>query len=160
MLLEKKAYCDRRAAEIVSRIINDNMSEEEKIAACFQYTVETFRFAAYPTGPIYVDEDWVYFYAYKMLEPGRSGCCFCFAAVFSLLVGRSGVEEVYACNEYTHAWTEIHGLVYDAEQYRDSKYKIYAWEYSNPKISQFLPGIRTWKENPWMRIHITEDGYQ
>lgn len=151
----KEEFCEVYAKNVVDRITNPGMTEEEKINACFQFTMNEFESTNHPRVPHYTGSDWVYVYAYDMFGPRHGGNCFSYAAAFSVLAKACGIEEVYCCTSGAHAWTEIDGLVYDPEQYHDTDTnKIYAYSYQNPAISNYWPAISSWEDNPWMRMKL------
>ena len=151
----KEEFCEVYAKNVVERITTPEMTEEEKIDACFQFTLDEFESTNHPRVPHYTGSDWVYVYAYDMFGPRHGGNCFSYAAAFSVLAKACGIEEVYCCTSGAHAWTEIEGLVYDPEQYHDTdNNKIYAYSYSNAAISNYWPAISDWEEYPWMRMKL------
>jgi len=150
----KETFCEVYAKNVVDRITTPDMTEEEKVAACFEFTINEFDSTNHPRVPHYTGPDWVYVYAYDMFGPRHGGNCFSFAAAFSVLAKACGIESVYACTSGSHAWTEIDGLVYDPEQYHDTDNKIYAYSYYNSAISNYWPAISTWQTNPWMRLKL------
>jgi len=151
----KEEFCEVYAKNVVDRITTPEMTEQEKIDACFQFTMDEFESTNHPRVPHYTGSDWVYVYAYDMFGPRHGGNCFSYAAAFSVLAKACGIEEVYCCTSGAHAWTEIDGLVYDPEQYHDTDTnKIYAYSYQNPAISNYWPAISNWEENPWMRMKL------
>lgn len=150
----KEAFCEVYARNVVDSITSPDMSQEEKLAACFEFTMTEFESTNHPRVPHYTGDDWVYVYAYDMFGPRHGGNCFSYAAAFSVLAKACGCSDVYACNSGGHGWTEVNGLVYDPEQYHDTINKIYAYDYSNPSISNYWPAISSYETYPWMRISL------
>ena len=58
------------------------------------------------------------------------GNCFSYAAAFAYLAKAIGYSKCYACNSGGHGWSEIDGLIYDAEwSMHSTKYTYYALSY-------------------------------
>ena len=149
------AFCQVYARNVVANITTPDMTVEEKVAACFDFTMAEFASTDHPRIPHYTEPDWVYVYAYDMFGPRHGGNCFSFAAAFSILAKACGCEEVYACNSGGHGWTEIDGLVYDPEMFHDTdNKKIYAYPYSDPLITDYWPAISDWEKEGWKRVSI------
>ena len=124
----------RRAQAIVANITTEKMTKEEKLWTCFNYVMKTYT-GRRPRTPHYCGMDWPVVYANDMFLDG-SGNCFSYAAAFAYLAKACGYTNVYACNSTGHGWTEIDGLIYDPEEYRNTKYKYYGTSYSS------VPGYR------------------
>ncbi len=118
---------ERRAEAIVSQITTPTMTKEQKLKVCFDFVMKYT--GRRPRTPHYCGNDWPVVYANDMFIDG-SGNCFSYAAAFAFLAKACGYEEVYACNSTGHGWTEINGLIYDPEEYRNTKYKYYGTSYS------------------------------
>ncbi len=123
-----KTKTERRAQAIVAKITTDKMTKEQKLRVCFDYVMKTYT-GRRPRTPHYCGDDWPVVYANDMFLDG-SGNCFSYAAAFAFLAKACGYTNVYACNSTGHGWTEIDGLVYDPEEYRNTKYKYYGTDYS------------------------------
>lgn len=123
----------RRAKAIVAQITTDVMTKEQKLRACFEYVMKYP--GRRPRTPHYYGMDWPVVYANDMFLDG-SGNCFSYAAAFAYLAKACGYTNVYACNDTGHGWTEINGLIYDPEEYRNTQHKYYGTSYS------LVPGYR------------------
>lgn len=124
----------RRAQAIVAQITTAQMSKEQKLWTCFQYVMKTYT-GRRPRTPHYYGMDWPVVYANDMFLDG-SGNCFSYAAAFAYLAKACGYTNVYVCNDTGHGWTEINGLIYDPEEYRNTQHKYYGTSYDS------VPGYR------------------
>ena len=115
------------------------MTKEQKLRACFNYLITPIGqttvlgdriYGGNPRIPHYTGTDWPEVYANDIFLDHR-GNCFSMAAAFGYLAKACGYTNVYVCNSTGHGWTEINGLVYDPEQYRDTQYKYYGTNYNN-----------------------------
>ena len=134
----------RRAKAIVSKITNSKMSKAQKLRVCFDYVMKTYT-GRRPRTPHYCGTDWPVVYANDMFLDG-SGNCFSYAAAFGYLAKACGYTNVYCCNSTGHGWTEINGLIYDPEEYRNTARKYYGTPYSavpsyRQAIAANLPGM-------------------
>ncbi len=120
-----------RAEILVSKLTTPGMSKEEKLRACFMNLATPGNYGGgNPRIPHYTGMDWVEIYANDIFI-GGSGNCLSMAAAFAYMAKACGYTEVYGCNSTGHGWTEINGLIYDPEQYRDTaNNKLYAVPYS------------------------------
>ena len=103
------------ARKIVKEITNDQMTDEQKLRACFDWVMEK---------PYLVyrkfdhSENWTNIYANDHFERG-GGDCHADGSAFAYLARALGYKDVYVCldcNGVTaqgHCWTEINGKVYD-----------------------------------------------
>ncbi len=119
----------RRAKAIVATITTSKMTKAQKLRVCFEYVMKAYT-GRRPRTPHYCGNDWPVVYANDMFLDG-SGNCFSYAAAFGYLAKACGYKEVYVCNSTGHGWTEINGLVYDPEEYRNTSHKYYATPYSS-----------------------------
>ena len=124
----------RRAQAIVANITTEKMTKEEKLWTCFNYVMKTYT-GRRPRTPHYCGMDWPVVYANDMFLDG-SGNCFSYAAAFAYLAKACGYTDVYVCNDTGHGWTEINGLIYDPEEYRNTQHKYYGTSYDS------VPGYR------------------
>lgn len=140
----------RRAQVIMSGLINSSMTRQEKLWAAFQRAIQ-FASGARPRTPHYTGADWPVVYANDMFLDGR-GNFFSYAAAFAYLAKACGIEPVYCINDTGHAWVEIDGLIYDPEQYRNTKRKYFGTSYD------LVPGYKkvlSWAvSNPLLKIRI------
>ena len=137
---KQKTY--RRAQAIVASITTDDMTKEETLKVCFNYVMKYK--GRRPRTPHYYDMDWPVVYANDMFLDG-SGNCFSYAAAFAFMAKACGYKNVYCCNDTGHGWCEIDGLIYDPEEYRNTKYKYYGTSYS--KVPVYKRGIADWKSS-------------
>lgn len=140
------------AMALLPSIINENMTKEEKLRACFDYIKGLTEGVS--RSPHDTSMAWPEVYAADIFE-GTGGNCFSFAAAFAYLVRAAGYTEVYACNSGGHGWADVDGLIYDPERAANS--------YLNPCFGldyQYVPDYRQTLETStvegyeWMRIKI------
>ncbi len=141
---------ERRAEAIVSQITTSAMTKEQKLKVCFDFVMKEYT-GRRPRTPHYYGNDWPVVYANDMFIDG-SGNCFSYAAAFAFLAKACGYEEVYACNDTGHGWTEIDGLIYDPEEYRNTKYKYYGTSYS--KVPGYWRSISDYKSSGMGFKHV------
>lgn len=114
---------DKYVDTVLTQIINDSMSEEEKLRACYDWIVDNCKYAgassACPSG--YTLEQYC---AIKMYET-RKGNCYYFSSMFIALAKGLGhtdakmVEGTYLTSWggwRQHAWADINGTIYDPQQ--------------------------------------------
>ncbi len=143
-----------RAMELLARIVDESMSREEKLRACF-YAVRSCRESS-PRYPHLYQIDWPVIYANDIFVNG-TGNCFSFAAAFAYLAKALGYEEVYCCNSGGHGWAEIDGLMYDPEwdrSYEDAE--LFALSYDTPlgQIYKRALNISDKPGNEWMHVKL------
>ncbi|MBO4235369.1 MAG: N-acetylmuramoyl-L-alanine amidase family protein [Firmicutes bacterium] len=120
-----------RAIEIVNSVTTDDMTDDEKLLACFEHV------KSYPEFldriPYYTEVDWPVYYANNIFvgtgserTGTKGGSCFAFAAAFAYLAKGIGYDDVYACNSGGHGWAEVNGLIYDPE-----------WDNNHPEFSYY-----------------------
>ena len=102
-----------RAYGEVAKCTTPDMTETEKLAACFIYCKQTYGECRART-PHYNGMDWPEVYANDMFVDGK-GNCFSYAAAFAYMAKAIGCREVYCCNSGGHGWAEVNGRVFDPE---------------------------------------------
>ena len=119
-----------RALKIACQVTNSSMTKSQKLRAVWNYLTNDCGECS-PRAD-HFDMYWVELYANDMFVNGK-GNCFSYAAAFAYLAKAVGYTEVYACNTGGHGWTEIDGLVYDAEwSLHSNKYTYYGMSYYEP----------------------------
>ena len=119
-----------RAMQLVSKITNDNMTKEQKLRTCFNHIRDSYP-EKNPRIPHYSGAGWHTLYANDIFV-NKSGNCFSCCAAFAYMAKAIGFDNVYAISVNGHGWTEINGLVYDAERERWHKGSYYALSYNTP----------------------------
>ena len=120
-----------RALKIVTKVTKTSMTKAQKLRACWNYLRSSYG-ENNPRDPEYYGSDWPEVYANDIFVNG-SGNCFSYAAAFAYLAKAVGYSKCYACNSGGHGWSEIDGLVYDAEwSMHSTKYTYYAMSYDDP----------------------------
>lgn len=134
---------------ILASVIKPEMTEEEKISACYWYMVNNHTYKRTYDKP---EGDWTEGYALEILTTGE-GNCFRFAAGFAYLLNELGYETKVITGEIgarrggmtPHGWTEVNiggeWFVFDTElQYantnKDYYWKTYETYPSKPLVKQ------------------------
>lgn len=114
-----------KTMQILSSITNRNMTQSQKLSACWSYVVGGgFRYAAkYPNLGV---SGWQRQTAYDMLTT-HTGNCYSYACAFAALAKEIGYQPYVICGRVhgsrdraadgltRHAWVRINGLYYDPE---------------------------------------------
>ena len=117
-----------RALKIVTKVTDNSMSKSEKLKAVWNHLRSAYG-ECNPRNPEYFGTDWPEVYANDIFVDG-TGNCFSYAAAFAYLAKAVGYSECYACSSGGHGWSEIDGLVYDAEwSMHNFNYSYYALSY-------------------------------
>lgn len=117
-----------RALKIVTKVTNSSMTKSQKLKACWDH-LRTAYGECNPRNPEYYGTDWPEVYANDIFVDG-TGNCFSYAAAFAYLAKAVGYSDCYACNSGGHGWSEVEGLVYDAEwSMHNFNYSYYALSY-------------------------------
>ena len=138
---------------LISKInINPEMTDEEKISACYWYMAKSH---TYKRDYIRPSGDWTKGYALEIFTNGY-GNCYRFAAGFAYLLKELGYEtkvitgQVSAARGGTtpHSWTEVYTdgnwYVYDTElQYAAGQHNYYKKTYANYPVKPLI------KEQEW-----------
>lgn len=149
---ERMLFLAMRLAETWT---DESMDREEKLAACFRALIADYK-EINNRVPHYYGLDWPAVYAADLFI-GGAGNCFSFAAAFGYLARAVGYENVYACNSSSHGWTEIDGLIYDAEWSKNNpEYPIYALSYDSATGEFYTTGMGGCEEPQfaWKRIKL------
>ena len=137
----------RNAQKIVEQVTNEKMSKEQKLEACFRWTVnhQVYTWRRFVQG----GNSWWASFANDIFERG-SGNCTSFSGAFAYCAKVLGYTEVYICTsgprtvEASHAWVEINGLAYESYWARIRAFeKCYAVPYEE------------FKREPYMRIKLS-----
>ncbi|MDO5422242.1 MAG: transglutaminase domain-containing protein [Eubacteriales bacterium] len=119
----------RKTMEIVSSITNDQMTQSQKLYACWNYIVGRHYYA--PKYPNLSQAGWQKATALNMLTTG-SGNCYGFACAFAALAAEVGYRPYVVCGRVSgstdgaadgltrHAWVMIGGCYYDPEGQYDT----------------------------------------
>ena len=117
-----------RALKIVAKVTKPTMTKAQKLRACWNHIRSAYG-ECNPRNPEYFGNDWPEVYANDIFVDG-TGNCFSYAAAFAYLAKAVGYPNCYACNSGGHGWSEIDGLVYDAEwSMHNFNYTYYALSY-------------------------------
>lgn len=113
---------------ILARVTTPSMTQDQKLFACYMYTVNNFRYASRPTYPA---AGWETSYAYNMIKDG-AGNCYSFAAVFGYLAKALGYDariiagqvRMYNGTWGPHSWVDIYigGVLYICDP--DGQYEL------------------------------------
>ena len=140
-----------RAFGEVEKATTPDMTKEQKLRACFDYT-KTHYAESRPRTPHYQGMDWPVIYANDMFVRG-TGNCFSYAAAFGYLAKAIGYENVYCCHSGGHGWTEIDGLVYDPEWSKGhTQYNYFGLSYDTRTDVRYKEAISAGL--PWMHVKI------
>ncbi len=103
-----------KAMQIVKQVTTPQMTAEEKLKACFDYTSNPpFRYI-YKPAPDLNDKGWQQAYALDMLTTYK-GVCQHYACAFAALAKELGYRPyiVVANVPWRHCWVRINGISYD-----------------------------------------------
>ena len=140
-----------RAMKLVAQLTTSNMSNEQKLRACFEHLKKSY-VEKNPRIPHYTGMDWPVIYANDIFSNGV-GNCFSYAAVFCYMAKAIGYTNIYACTSGGHAWAEVNGLVYDPEWARHRNYSTYFGVSYNANLDvDYKSGIAPGK--PWMHVKV------
>ncbi len=133
------ALLKMKVMSIVSRITNSNMSQSQKLRACWNYVVNNFSYGG--PDPNLNSKGWARSEALRMLNTGY-GNCYGFSCTFGALAREIGYSPYMMCGRvpgsrdgasdgYTrHCWVRINGLYYDPEaQYAGWMRGVYGYSY-------------------------------
>lgn len=121
---------------ILASIIEPEMTEVDKIAACYWYMVDSHTYKRIPGIPA---GDWTQDLALEILTTGE-GNCFCFAAGYAYLLKGLGYETKVITGEVSarrggttpHGWTEVmiggEWYLFDTELQYANREKDYYWK--------------------------------
>lgn len=101
-----------KANSIVSSVSNLQMSDTQRLRACFVYAVRNFTYR--DIGDFYAGADWDRYYARYFLEYGY-GDCFAAGAGFAYLAAAAGFHNVNAVSSGGHGWADVEGKVSDPD---------------------------------------------
>lgn len=142
-----------RALKLVAQLTTPSMTKEQKLRACFNY-LQTETYESNPRVPHYRGMDWPVVYANDIFLKG-GGNCFSYAAAFGFMAKAIGYTDVYGCHSGGHGWTEIGGLVYDAEWQRSHhRYSYYGLSYYTGTDVAYLSVKQNFPYNAWMHVEI------
>jgi len=141
---------------IVNSITNDSMSMEEKLWTCFNYAISIRQTRGNPRIPHYRGLDWPYVYANDIFGSRNGGNCFSYAAAFAFLAKACGSQNVFACSDGGHGWTEVDGKLYDPEQYLDGTQVIYGVSIYDGSVSNSWREISLLPDGSYMHVRIPE----
>lgn len=148
----QKSALRERVDSILSLLIKPEMTEEEKLAACYWYMVNNHTYKRTYETP---QGDWTGDYALELLTTGE-GNCFRFAAGFAYLIKGLGYEAKVITGEVgarrggmtPHGWTEVkiggEWLVFDTELQYANRNKNYYW-----KTYETYPSKPLAKQQEW-----------
>lgn len=145
----KDAALERAMLEL-SWCTNDSMTNDQKLWAAFQHIRNDFP-ERNPRVPHVHSEGWETLYANDIFI-GRSGNCFSCAAAMAFMAKAIGYNDVYVCNNGTHGWAEIDGLIYDPEQARWHAGTYFARPYSMGGGKNYAGSIAAGYS--WMRVPL------
>jgi len=150
-----------RALGVLASITTDEMTDDEKLQAAFNYVKRVPEFNT--RVPHYKGMDWPIVYANDVFVgtgAGRTGTkggnCFSINAAFGYLARAIGYEEVYACHDTGHGFVEIDGLVYDPEWSKTHhQYTFYGIPFDTPvELQNYKLALTASHNNPYMRIKL------
>ncbi|MBO4235300.1 MAG: N-acetylmuramoyl-L-alanine amidase family protein [Firmicutes bacterium] len=150
------------AMDVLTSITTDDMTDEEKLQASFDYVKSVPEFNT--RVPHYTGTDWPIVYANDIFigtGDGRTGTkggnCFSIAAAFAYLARAIGYEEVYSCHDTGHGFVEIDGLVYDPEWSKTHfQYTFYGIPFDTKvELQNYALVLTASEDNPYMRVKVT-----
>lgn len=149
---KEKSPLELTVDTILAGIITPGMTEEQKIAACYQYVVNTYTYRRTYEKPA---GDWTGAFAMEIMTSGQ-GNCYRYAAAFAYLLKGLGYETKVITGQIgrrggglaPHGWTEVligdSWYVFDTEmQYANGK-KNYYWHTYNSYPSKPLIKQAEW----------------
>ena len=140
-----------RALKVVAKVTKTSMTKEQKLRACWNH-IRTAYGENNPRDPEYYGADWPEVYANDIFV-GGSGNCFSYAAAFAYLAKAVGYSNCYAINTGGHGWSEIDGLVYDAEwSMHSNKSTYYALSYDTQTDVPYKAALTV--GSTWARVKI------
>lgn len=137
---------------ILLSIITPEMTEEEKIAACYWYMANNFTYKRTYETP---QGDWTGEYALEILTTGM-GNCYRFASAFAYLLNELGYETKVITGEIgarqggttPHSWTEVkienEWYVFDTELQYANRDKDYYWKTYETYPTKTLVKLQEW----------------
>ena len=140
-ITEKRKAAYDQVLSVVNAITTNNMTSEQKLAACYYFMANKANFRYLTKGAFVGYNDWVYDWAADMLAT-RRGNCYSFAAAFALMARTIGYDCHVVVGQVTairggytpHGWTEINGRVYDPELQFQGGHNYYGVGYSSQYI--------------------------
>ena len=144
-----------RAHQLLAKVTNDNMTKEQKLRASFNHIRDSYP-EVRPRTPHYSGAGWHLLYANDIFV-NKKGNCFSCCAAFAFMAKAIGYDNVYAISVNGHGWTEINGLVYDAERERFHKGSYYALSYNTPIGTQDALEQYQWiktAKSPYAKVKI------
>ena len=144
-----------RAMQLVENVTKAGMTKEQKLRACYDHIRDSYP-EVRPRTPHYAGEGWHTLYANDIFLD-KKGNCFSTAAAFAFMAKAIGYDNVYAISVNGHGWTEIDGLVYDAERERHHKGSYFALSYNTPIGTQDALEQYQWifnAKSPYAKIKI------
>ena len=142
-----------KALKLVAELTTPDMTDAQKLRKCFDY-LQTETYEYNPRVPHYKGTDWPIRYANDIFD--TKGCnCFSYAAAFGYMAKAIGYGNVFACHSGGHGWTEIGGLVYDAEWQRSHHtYSYYGLSYYTSTDVNYKAVMEKFPGNPWMHVKL------
>lgn len=137
---------------ILLSIITPEMTEEEKIAACYWYMANNYTYKRTYETP---QGDWTGAYALEILTTGK-GNCYRFASAFAYLLNELGYETKVITGKVgtrsggmtPHSWTEVkignEWYVFDTELQYANKNKNYYWKTYETYPAQTPVKLQEW----------------
>ena len=130
--LSDKELVEAKARAYMANYINDSMTREQKLRACFDSFKDKLQ--KNPWSPHYKGNGWAEMYANHYFD-NLYGNCISWASAFAYMAKELGYTNVYGCNT-GHAWVEINGLIYDPEW--DLAFPSYGLKYTDPTTQSYL----------------------
>ena len=144
-----------RAHQLLAKVTNDSMTKDQKLRTSFNHIRDSYP-EVRPRTPHYSGAGWHLLYANDIFV-NKKGNCFSCCAAFAFMAKAIGYDNVYAISVNGHGWTEINGLVYDAERERFHKGSYFALSYNTPIGTQDALEQYQWiktAKSPYAKVKI------
>ena len=128
---------------------------DQKLRTSFNHIRDSYP-EVRPRTPHYSGAGWHLLYANDIFV-NKKGNCFSCCAAFAFMAKAIGYDNVYAISVNGHGWTEINGLVYDAERERFHKGSYFALSYNTPIGTQDALEQYQWiktAKSPYAKVKI------
>lgn len=103
-----------QAMKTIAKVTTPNMSQSQKLKACWNYLVDGKSFQYAGSDPNRKKKGWYKETALRMLETKR-GNCYSFACAFAALAKELGYKKIKLLVGYDHCWVTINGKHYDPQ---------------------------------------------
>lgn len=109
-----EAQAALEAQKIINKCTNSSMSREQKLRACFNYTLWNIKYKTDPFDKAKFEvKDWQYQRVIQACKSGFVGNCYAFACIFAACAKELGYEPYVIVAAVDHGFVQINGLYYD-----------------------------------------------